>query len=134
MNVQCYVILRITIFPSYLVILIKTSHAEDYRISKEQHIRYKRISQCSAYHTMGVCVSCRRSGKDDAVEDISEEIDSDYSDDDYVERITHITADIHEMIRRKDHTKVGTKHKFKNLRIVLAAGWQESDSSDHRSS
>jgi hypothetical protein len=64
---------------------------------------------CSDYHTMGVCVSCRRSGKDDAVEDISEEIDSDYSDDDYVERITHITADIHEMIRRKDHTKVGTK-------------------------
>ena len=67
---------------------------------------------CSDCHTMGVCVSCRRSGKDDAVEDISEDIDSEYSDDDYVERITHITADIHEMIRRKDHSKVGTKDKL----------------------
>ena len=30
-----------------------------------------------------------------------EEVDSDSSDDDYVERITHITADIHERIRKK---------------------------------
>ena len=58
---------------------------------------------------MGVCVRCRRSGINDFVEDISEQIDSNCSDEDYVERITHITADIHEMIRRKDHTKVGTK-------------------------
>ena len=50
---------------------------------------------------MGVCVSCNRSGKADKVEEFSVDVDSDSSDDDYVERITHITADIHEMIRRK---------------------------------
>ena len=27
-------------------------------------------------------------------------------DDDFIERITHNTADIHEMIRRRDHNKV----------------------------
>ena len=45
---------------------------------------------------MGVCHSCN------TVEpDIPTHEDSESDDDDYVERITHITADIHEMIRRK---------------------------------
>ena len=56
---------------------------------------------------MGVCVSCNRLGKTDKVEYFSEDVDSD--SDDYVERITHITADIHERIRKKD--KVDTKKK-----------------------
>ena len=58
---------------------------------------------------MGVCVSCNRLGNTDKVEDFSEDVDSDSDDDDYVERITHITADIHERIRKKE--KVDTKRK-----------------------
>ena len=67
---------------------------------------------------MGVCVSCNRSGKADKVEEFSEDVDSDSSDDDYVERITHITADIHEMIRKKNNSKVDIKMKT-NLNIYF---------------
>ena len=54
---------------------------------------------------MGLCVSCSHCARHNQVEDMSEQIDSDDSDD-YVERITHIIADIHEVIRRKAHSKV----------------------------
>ena len=48
---------------------------------------------------MGVFVSCTRNNY---VGDIPKyDDDDDCSDDDYVERITHITADIHERKRRK---------------------------------
>jgi hypothetical protein len=60
---------------------------------------------------MGLCVSCSPCARDNQVEDTSEQIDSDDSDD-YVERIIHISADIHEMIRRKDHNKVDKEYDF----------------------
>ena len=68
---------------------------------------------------MGVCVSCNRSDKADQVEEFSEDVDSDSSDDDYVERITHITADIHEMIRKKNNSKVDIKMEKTNLNIYF---------------
>ena len=56
--------------------------------------------------SMGQCGSCSSCTRNNQVRDISEDIHSDSSDDDYVERVTHITADIHEMIRRRDHDTV----------------------------
>ena len=51
---------------------------------------------------MGLCISNSKCFKDNkVVSHKEEEVDSDSSDDDYVERITHITADIHERIRKK---------------------------------
>ena len=58
--------------------------------------------------SMGVCTSCHRFNSNQRVEDFAGDIESDISDDDYVERITHITADIHEILRRKDNNKVNT--------------------------
>ena len=55
---------------------------------------------------MGQCGSCSSCARNNQVRDISEDIHFDSSDDDYVERVTHITADIHEVIRRRDHDKV----------------------------
>ena len=40
------------------------------------------------------------------MKDISEEIHSVSSNADYLERITHITSDIHKMIRKRDNGKV----------------------------
>ena len=54
---------------------------------------------------MGQCGSCSSCARNNEVRDISEDIHSDISDDDYLERVTHITADIHEMIRRKGKVK-----------------------------
>ena len=39
---------------------------------KSNILRIKGYSQCSDYHTVGVCVSCTRSGINDAVQDISD--------------------------------------------------------------
>ena len=49
---------------------------------------------------MGVFGSCARNNYVGDIPDYDDD-DDDCSDDDYVERITHITADIHEKIRRK---------------------------------
>ena len=49
---------------------------------------------------MGVFVSCTRNNYVGDIPDYDDD-DDDCSDDDYVERITHITADIHERVRRK---------------------------------
>ena len=65
---------------------------------------------------MGQCGSCSSCARNNQVKDISEDIHSDSSDDDYVERVTHITADIHEMIRRRDHDTV--KHIL-SMNVVI---------------
>ena len=43
---------------------------------------------------------------------MSEVIHSDSSNDDYLERITHISADIHEMILRKGKVKTNIINEF----------------------
>ena len=60
--------------------------------------------------SMGVYSSCLNNQK---VEDFAGNIESE-SDDDYVERITHITADIHEILRRKDNNRVEVEELFSN--------------------
>ena len=61
---------------------------------------------------MGQCGSCSSCARNNEVRDISEDIHSDSSNDHYLERITHITADIHELIRRKGKVKTNIINEF----------------------
>ena len=64
--------------------------------------------------SMGVYYSSCLRFANQKVEDFAGNIESDRDDDDYVERITHITADIHEILRRKDNIRVEVEELFCN--------------------
>ena len=101
--------------------MIKTYFDIGYRINKEQLGTNKRagtdhqVAFCSQRRLMGVCASCVNCGKNNQVIDITDQLGSDSSSDVYVERITHISADIHEMIRKRDHSKVTMNYMMQSF-------------------